>query len=306
MLNFFMLKTILKIIFISGLCYWLISNGKLDFTLITQAFHFGYLWILGVIFLTVRFFVCALRFKTLLETKAREPISFIKVFSFDAIGNLFSVILPGSVTGDLVRFFYYKDLAIELTPGMVASLLLLDRLIGALSLLALASLSIVHLNHNLIWLAVINAIMIILVSAVIILSSKKNFLFPHYLQKWPKVQKFLLDILSIKLDLNTFIKCFILSIGNYLCIIGGFWFLAVPFLDKVSFFDFASIIPLGFAGLAIPISPSGLGVGHVLFESLFKIIQVLGGASLFNLFFVVNVGICLLGVIPYLYFKKER
>jgi uncharacterized membrane protein YbhN (UPF0104 family) len=305
MLNFFMLKTILKLLFIAALCYWLIANGKIDFSLITQAIHSGYLWILGAFFLAIRFMVCAQRFKILLETKTAKPLSFIKVFSFDAIGNLFSVILPGSTTGDLVRFFYYKNLTEEVSPGMVGALLILDRLIGALALLALASITIIYLNPHFFWISLLSSVLIIVVSAVIILSSKRTFLFPRYLQKWPKLQKVLLDMLSIKLDLQTFIKCFILSVLNYLLIICGFWLLAYPFIsEKISFIAFASIIPLGFAGLAIPIAPSGLGVGHVLFENLFKFIQLDNGASLFNLFFVANVFICLLGVIPYLYYKK--
>jgi hypothetical protein len=131
-----MLKTLLKFSFAILLCTWLILKGKLDFGLISQAFQSGYLWILGVLLLSTRLFVCALRFKTILDTKAQRPTSYLKIFSFDAISNLFSLLIPA---GDLVRFLYYKNLGPEFSSGMVVAMITLDRVIGLMGLMGLVS-----------------------------------------------------------------------------------------------------------------------------------------------------------------------
>ena len=57
--------------------------------------------------------------------------------------------------------------------------------------------------------------------------------------------------------------------------------------------------------IAIPISPAGLGVGHAIFDILFRYFSVDNGASLFNLFFIVTIFLHLLGGIPYIFSKKR-
>lgn len=67
----------------------------------------------------------------------------------------------------------------------------------------------------------------------------------------------------------------------------------------------ATILPLGILTTAIPISPGGLGLGHVAFENLFQLIGLKNGANVFNIIFFGNLFLNLLGSIPYLFLKKE-
>jgi hypothetical protein len=57
---------------------------------------------------------------------------------------------------------------------------------------------------------------------------------------------------------------------------------------------------------AIPISPGGLGVGHVLFANLFNLVGIDNGASLFNLFFLIAFLHNFSGVIPYLLVGQSK
>ena len=315
-----MLKVILKFLLAIGLCYWLFKSGKLDFTLITQSFHLGYLWILGLILLSCRFFIGALRFKILLDTKVEAPISYLKIFSFDAIGNLFSVILPGTAAGDVIRFFYYKNLSARLTSGNIIAFISIDRLWGVFGLLALGLLlSLIQYNHlrelnsQLISLTIINFLGFLFLLLLIWLlffdsaiSKRMRLLLADFLIRWPKAQNTLNDVLSVKVDLKISLQCLFLSMTGHTFMIVGFWVLILPFIPSTTpFLNLSSIIPIGMIGTAMPIAPSGLGVGHVLFENLFKFIQIDNGASLFNLYFVANVAFCLLGFIPYLIVKRS-
>lgn len=315
-----MLKTFLKFSFALVLCYWLFKNGKLDFGLLVQAFHLGHLWIWGVILLVSRLVFCPQRFKILLDSKSKNPVPYLKVFSFDAIGNLFSVILPGAAAGDVVRFFYYKKVSPEVTSGMIAAFLTIDRLIGLMGLMGLAIAvtlfnyqSFVLLSPQLVSLFVINTVVFVILCIFMLFIFSRWFpkkkienILLHNLGRWPKTLSALTDILHIELSLINFLKCFILSVLNQLFVVTGFWLLISPFiLESTSFLRVFTILPIGFIGSSLPITPAGLGVGHVLFDNLFRLIQIDNGASLFNIYFVVNIFVCMLGLIPYLIVRRE-
>ena len=92
----------------------------------------------------------------------------------------------------------------------------------------------------------------------------------------------------------------------------AFWILASPFFQylnpssgPLSFSYAFTFIPLGLVSVAIPITPSGIGVGHASFAALFHYFGVENGASLFNFYFLANALINVMGLIPYL-FDRER
>lgn len=315
-----MLKTFLKFSFAIVLCYWLFKNGKLDFTLLSQAFHLGHLWIWGVLLLVSRLIFCPQRFKILLDTKSKTPVPYLKVFAFDAIGNLFSVILPGAAAGDVIRFFYYKKVSAEITPGILASFLTIDRLIGLMGLMGLSIVvtgfhytSFTQLSPQLVSLFIMNVLVFIFLCIFMLFIFSKWFpknkiksILVKYFHQWPKVMTTLTDILYIQLNFRDFMKCFVLSVLNQIFVVTGFWLLISPLLPaSTSFLKVFTIFPIGLIGSSLPITPGGLGVGHVLFDNLFRLIQIDNGASLFNIYFIVNLFVCLLGLIPYLIVRAE-
>ena len=86
-----------------------------------------------------------------------------------------------------------------------------------------------------------------------------------------------------------------------------FWSLIEPFIGhQMNFIQALASIPIGLMTLALPVAPSGLGVGHAIFQKLFELSAIQNGASLFNIYFVVSLMINMLGVIPYLLSKSEK
>ena len=86
--------------------------------------------------------------------------------------------------------------------------------------------------------------------------------------------------------------------------ITAFWILSAPYFSgnvhvpiKFAF----TFIPLGLVTVAIPITPSGLGVGHAAFDHLFGYFGVNNGASLFNFYFISVSLVNLFGIIPYIF-----
>lgn len=320
MLNFYMLKMTVKFTLALALCYWLFTNGKLDFSLVTKSFQVGYFWLLGVIFFAGRFLLNTARFKVLLDAKTGHKLPYLKILSFDAVGIFFSVLLPGATAGDVVRFFYYRKIDNALTKSTLATVLILDRLIGLIGLLALGSVvciiqyeSIKSINVALLSIVYINILLFIIVSSILVflftdLVSKDNWLtkFANLFIKWPKIHSIILEILNVKIPIKAFIKSFFVSFVSQFVMVLGFWVLTLPFIPSdVSFLNLMAVIPIGLIGSTLPIAPAGLGVGHILFDNLFRMVNVDQGASLFNLSFLANVFVSLLGIFPYLILKHD-
>ncbi len=321
MLNFCMLKMTVKFVLAFALCYWLFTNGKLDFSLVSKSFHLGYLWIAGLLLLLLRNILNTARFKVLFVSKTGLQIPFIKVLSFDAVGSFFSVILPGSAAGDFIRFFYYKDFNESITKSTIATLLILDRLIGLLGLLTVGVVvcliqfeSIRSINLALLTLVYINIFLFVGLAGILfffftdVLPQDKWLVkMASIFSRWPKIHGVVFEMLSVQIPIADFLKSLVLGVASQGALITAFWAFSSPFLpESASFLNMITVIPIGLIGAAMPITPAGLGVGHLLFENLFKMVNIDNGASLFNLTFLGSVAVCLLGVIPYILLKKPE
>jgi hypothetical protein len=75
--------------------------------------------------------------------------------------------------------------------------------------------------------------------------------------------------------------------------------------QDVAFSSIATVFPLGLLTVVIPISPVGMGVGHVAFDRLFAAIGLTGGATVFNIFLLGQMVPSLFGVIPYVLLKRR-
>ena len=56
----------------------------------------------------------------------------------------------------------------------------------------------------------------------------------------------------------------------------------------------------------VPVSPGGIGVGHVAFDRLFSMIGISGGASVFNAYLIGQMAVSLLCVFPYLALRRSH
>jgi len=73
-----------------------------------------------------------------------------------------------------------------------------------------------------------------------------------------------------------------------------------------SFGVFAAIIPLGVLATIVPLAPGGMGIGHVAFDQILSAINIDGGANLFNIYFLGQITLNLIGAIPYIILSKKK
>lgn len=313
------IKLVLKFIFAISLIIWLVDSGRLDFGLVKRALTENPWWPLALLLLIFDSFLSSVRWRALLHSHSKKTLSIFEVFKITWIGMFFNTFLPGSVSGDLVKLVYAKDLDTSLSKTFLVLTALLDRVLGLMGLIfvmgAMGLLSVLFAQHNLPTLQRFLPFNMALFAAALffigcLFAPKKiQSRVISIFQKIPLLGEHLSNTLQQTWRIGAskklvFFALFLSSLIQF----GGvlvFWLLTSPFFEtNIPFLTLFTFIPIGLISTAIPISPAGLGVGHFVFEGLFKLVGVSGGASLFNIFFMAVVSVNFLGLIPYILHKK--
>ena len=309
-----MIKTILKFGFAFAIIYWLITSGKLDLSLVHKSITGGPQWIIAFFIVAFQSVLGAFRYKVLLETKSQRPLSFLQILRLNYIGLFFSSVLPGAVTGDLIKLVYVKKLDSNFTKTFLVTVTLLDRIIGLSGLLFLSGFfSLMYFSEltsltpkmtQVIYLNLFLFLGSILFLGILIAPYKYQKIIVALFNRVPLIGKKMANLIAqffaLRENKKDLAKCFGLSIFAQFLTILSFWIISSPFYSGHLPFQYAfTLFPAGLIATAIPISPGGLGVGHVLFANLFSFVNIDNGASLFNLFFLCNFSHNILGVIPY-------
>lgn len=313
-------KTILKIIFAVAILTWLIKSDKLDFSLIGIVLKNGPWVFVSFTLLAVSSFIAAFRWSLLLKTKS-ELIRIKSIYPINLIGQFFSTFLPGIVTGDFLKLLYVKDCDPALRKSFLLSTALIDRIIGLIGLIIVAGFSSVYFYDDLVNLSpkvkpLISFNIMLLVGAVgfvlvLFMPSSIKRLVIELLKILPVIGNKLSEVTETfwKIGENRLVilKTISLSVIVHIIAITAFWSLSHTFLNaNIGIKQLFSIIPIGLISIAIPVSPAGAGVGHLVFEELFKALGQEKGASFFNLYFLVAISVNLMGVIPYVLWKKKH
>ena len=320
MLKTFFLNT-LKILVAAGLLYWLTTSGKLDFKLLGELSHHP-LAVLGAVFFSiVNFILISYRWESILSARSQVRLPILGLLRITWIGQFFSSVLPGSVSGDLVKILYVQKFDSNFSKKFIFASILIDRLMGLSGLILLVGLSsfffsghilenapamkpLLNMNYLLVLLVLTSLFIFVFFNQVV-----RSFLLT--LEKIGPLSKVFNKVITLWDDLvlikSQMLKAVLLSIIVQLIAAMIFWVLIQPFVGgNMDFVQALAFIPIGLMTLALPVAPSGLGVGHAIFQKLFEFSGIQNGASLFNLYFVLTLVVNVLGVIPYITTRMKK
>lgn len=307
-------KLVIKLVFAIALITYLVRSGKLDFNLITEVLKTNR-WIYAIIIVFFQIALNSYRWKLLIELKSKAKISLTKVFSVTWIGLFFNSFLPGAVTGDFVKVYYAKKLDDSLTKTYLLLSAFMDRFLGLMGLLMLmGSISLIQYGElasrsaqlkNLVHFNGLMFLGALAALSTIFLGKNIQAFILTWLKKIPvlgeKVANAFEQVWLMGSNPVVVLKCLGLSLIGQSMNIMCFWMMTSPFYDQaLSFMNVFTFVPLGLIAVAIPITPAGIGVGHAAFDKLFEIYNVSGGASLFNVYFVIYLVVNSFGLIPFL------
>ena len=310
-----------KFLVAAGLIFWLISSGKLDFSLLTELLKSP-----SIIFIVLAIYLAdqvinAFRYLLILASKIQPPPSLGKIYIINWIGLFFSSVLPGSVTGDLVKIFYVKDMGKDLTKKFLIFSVLLDRVVGLTGLIIVGGISsvlfyskltalspqIVHLVHTNIFLMLSATLCLALlfiapnIGTNIFGKIGQIKALSNVAQKLSDLWKNLVEFRSTLVKL-TVLGMLAQSVNALI-----FWILAKNYAEGASldFTTVLSVFPIGQITMAIPIAPAGMGVGHAVFDKLLSFSQITNGASLFNIYFFFLISFNLMGIFSYIFYSGK-
>lgn len=315
-----LIKTFLKLLVAFALIYWLLQSGKLDLKLLKELGNNPWGVLCAVTLAVTNLVLMSVRWRGILKSRNLGHIPLRGLLRANWIGMFFSSVLPGSVTGDLVKIIYVQEYDTNLSKKFVFATILIDRVIGLSGLILLVGISsalfqghilenasamkpLLQLNYVLSALVITGILVFLFFDRFVrrMLSLGEKILFPGIWQKFGDLWD---DLVVIKKQI---LKALALAIFVQFTTVVIFWSLIYPFTaGKMDFVQALAFIPLGHIMLALPIAPSGLGVGHAIFQKLFEFSGIDNGASLFNLYFVVMLCVNICGVVPYLMSRKKQ
>jgi uncharacterized protein (TIRG00374 family) len=273
------LRYVLGILIIS----WLI-NTDLIATSVLSKINFEV-----VIFCTLLIFLQMLLSGYRIQCLLREysiRVSLPRCIAYNSVGIFYSLFLPGGMSGDLVRGYYYWRACPESNKSSLIGALFMDRFLGTVVMIVMGLLAGT-------WLMVALGL--------------KYFIFVSWLGFFLLVVGYWLvmnfrrnpnDITNVYIRrLYTFIEKIDLKTYKASTI---FWALALSFFAHLlsvlvlfscselmqSGLDFLTVLavaPLGFLANALPLTPGGLGVGEKGFDVLFSLVGGAEGANSFLL-----------------------
>ena len=316
-----MFKTIFKISIAFGLLAYLYSKGKLDFSVISKSLENPGIYFLGFFMILTQCSINAIRWKMILGTQTKNPIPNLFIIMVTWVGMFFNTVLPGAVSGDLVKMIYLKKVDEDLTKTSMFLTVFMDRIYGLIALILITGIiSLVRYNY-LIELSsdvksIITVNLLLLVGIFIFISTlftSKNLQnkLLQLIRKIPKLGDNLSHLFecfwNIGRDKGVFFKSIFVSLVGQFMGLSAFYIICSPLINgNIALQDIYTFVPIGMIVTAIPLAPGGMGVGHVAFDKLFSFLNVSNGADLFNVFWITMMTINLLGLIPYLILGKSK
>lgn len=303
------LLAVLRVVLGAGLLVWVLTRSGL------RALEpvFGSPWVLLVLLGLTLYGACveAERLRVLFRA-AGLRLTRRLAYRVVPVGVFFHFCFPGGTGGDIVKLYY---LARE-NAGRgveVATVVLVDRVVGLTAVLALV-LSLVVANAELVassailWAIVLTASAALVAIAVVVALAWSKRLRGSRLYGWAMARMPLRRYVERVADAvhafgdrkRALAAAVLISLGGHLGVAATYIVVASVILPSVSWTVVGFLSMLGMVANALPLTPGGIGVGEAAFEQLFSLAGASGGAALLILWRLSMIPIATIGATLYI------
>jgi len=268
------------------LVYWLVRTDVLDLSpLASMSAGFVLQGVLLGVAVTV---LSSWRIQYLLRDQKIE-VGYRRCFLVNCIGLFYSLFLPGGISGDAARAFYFFGDARERRIAVVGALLL-DRFLGLVTLIALGIVSGLFLASvlprvvpYLVW---SSALLVAMVAAFVValryeIEHRQTPGAHRLLRIWEgargafarlHLDEYSARTLAISVALSVLMNVLMIALIYVCSILNG---------ARLGLVEVSAAAPLGLLTNAVPLSPGGLGVGEKSFDVLYRALGGTHGAGSF-------------------------
>jgi uncharacterized protein (TIRG00374 family) len=313
------LGILLKVIFAVAVIYWMVYSGKLNFRVVGRAFEEHWLlalFLVGTLYLQIA--IISWRWNVL-NGALGFGIRYREAFSLSMIGLLFTVVIPGSVGGDVIKA-YYVGTRVPRRRAHAFTTILMDRFLGLLSLLTLGAAGVcwnyrIILTNKVMTTLATFVVMTFLggcvcLAAAVLFSSQVTGLLRRLTRRMPLVRHAVKSCEALEAFRA---KPWVLVVGvlmslpsHLLACMGMRVAMGMVGAGEMPLERFLLIVPLGLISTVIPLSPGGVGIGQAAFYGLCEALSHGTGAAASNAFTVyqtLQVAVYLSGFVSYLSHK---
>jgi len=287
-----------------------------------QMFNSGWV-LLGFICILVGVFFAMIRWKILMNAVKLNP-TFVEIAKLTFIGFAFNTVIPGAVSGDIVKGYYLTRGKPYKSEAVIT--IIFDRIVGIFTLFLTTLFvimgiltfgdSIIKTGEELYRIQIIGLISLVIVLATIIgfyisLSDRLN---QNSIVKWFQ-GKVTIHNSIIKLyntlrlfrnkKRNILLAMGVSIIGQFPLILSIYFFGKSAADNVLLFFHYLFLAPIAFTLNAIPLGPGGLGSGEIFVYKLFELFGSINGANILAMFHVATIIFSLVGFFIYI-FNKEN
>jgi glycosyltransferase 2 family protein len=298
---------------------WLIRSGSLDFKALRLFFDRPLLLVANLGLFTMGVVFGALRWRELLKlADVRMPLGRAIQLQFTAL--FFNTVIPGNVGGDVVKSVYAARETTAARKPTVFLIVFVERLLGLGGLVLVAGITTVlrgdvlwqspHLRQLAMGVALLALVTLIGPGIAVLIVRRSGDRLEQWTGGATKIARLLNQLVAAARLVSAGPKHLAIALGlsmaMHACAMLLFTALTNAITQQdVSLSAVATIYPLGIITMILPVSPAGIGVGHVAFDRLFALIGLEHGATVFNVYIIGQLSPCLLGVFPYLALKRE-
>ncbi len=312
------LKTAFKVCLGPAIVIWFLKSGRLNGALVTGALRDWPMLFLVFFILYSVTGITAFRWRLLLHAQ-NIPLTLKECFSFSLIGMFLGLPTPGGAGGDVAKVLLVRERA----PGKgkaVAVTVLVDRIVGIGSLMALAGVAVVFSLrgssaiprlHR--WTTIALAVLLFVMGAWILArtgrgSRSKNRSRPAY--DWPSWALEIKDAFLVYRGVpGTLAIAVVLSFAVQLgtCASIALLFKA-PGRPSIGWAVLLTVLPVALLAASVPLTPVSIGVGQFAFFTIFQLTSGRGSdaANAFTLYQCVYGLICLSGLGFYWWEVRRR
>jgi uncharacterized protein (TIRG00374 family) len=308
------LVKLLKLTAGAAIVAWLVGSGRLDLTVVSRALSNWpqLLLLLAILYAAVG--ITSWRWRILLRAQ-RISVGLGECFSVSMIGLVLGLGTPAGAGGDVARIYFVQRHA-DRKMGAVISTVVLDRLLGLLSLLLLGGIALV-MNRGLVLespallrLGSVVGVAIVagfafLVGAIC-LSAPASMRLQRLAARVPILRPIVpfADAVAAYRDAPlAIVAALLLSLLSQAAICASFaLILHVMGSRAMSVSALFTTVPAALIATVMPLTPASIGVGQIAFFTLFQLTSGRGidGANAFTLYQCVYLVMSLTGLVFYL------
>lgn len=271
--------------------FWLISTEKISFAVVGLIdFRIASIALLLV---GLQLVLAGWRVQVILRSVGIN-VGLWRCISYNGVGVFFSIFLPGGISGDVARayYFWHCDTVRGASKSVLLGALLTDRIIGSIVMILIGLVASTFVASTLGvgkyflatgWVAFIVGNLVYLRLCRIDLS-QWQISGESFASNWLARISSLLSNMDLRLHSRaTLTVSVILSFGIHLSAIVLIFLFADLLKSGLSLWQVMGLTPFGLLVNMIPLSPGGLGIGEQGFQSLFALAGGTQGGNAFLL-----------------------